>query len=212
MEKINSMADEVFEELEDDILSDKFKKGDTLSENKLSAVYGVSRTPVREALKRLETENLIEYANDKLVKVVGMTKEDILDVYDIRFKIEGMAVRKALNNVNEQYLKTLKDVLDLQAYYVLKGDADKIRKSDSDFHATIYEMIESPIYSPLLFEMHKKTQLYRKFSVQNPGRAQLATIEHKNIYEALLSKDGDRLEEAVTTHVINAKNSILNLK
>ena len=89
-----SIADQVFEKLERDILIGEYNRGDVLTESKLSEILEVSRTPIREALRRLEQEHIIEMTT-KGVVVIGISKEDIDMIYEIRVRIEGLAAKNA---------------------------------------------------------------------------------------------------------------------
>ena len=92
--KTISIADQIFEQLERDILTGKYQRGEVLSEMRLSAELGVSRTPIREALRRLEQENILSDSGRGAV-VVGISREDMLDMYEIRVRIEGRAAARA---------------------------------------------------------------------------------------------------------------------
>ena len=89
-----SIADQIFEQLERDILTGRYPRGEVLSEMRLSTELGVSRTPIREAIRRLEQEHLLEESGRGMV-VVGISREDMLDMYDIRVRIEGRAAARA---------------------------------------------------------------------------------------------------------------------
>ena len=93
-----SIADQIFEQLEHDILSGKYARGEMLSELRLSSELGVSRTPVREAIRRLEQENILEESGRGLV-VVGISREDMMDMYEIRLQVESLAVRRAASRI-----------------------------------------------------------------------------------------------------------------
>ena len=105
-----SLADQIFERLETDILTGKYARGEILTELKLSEIMGVSRTPVREALRRLEQEHLIEDTNKGSV-VLGITEEDLKDIYEIRMNIEGMAAYRAAERITDEQIKELKELL-----------------------------------------------------------------------------------------------------
>ena len=111
-----SLADQVFEALETDILSGVYERGEILTESRLSEKMAVSRTPIREALKRLTTEHIIEMT-PRGARVIGILPEDIADIYDIRLKIEGMAVAKATRTMSDEAIRQLKETLDLQEFY-----------------------------------------------------------------------------------------------
>lgn len=123
----NSIADQIFEILERDILSEKFPRGEVLTENRLSELLEVSRTPVREALRRLEQEHLIEMTT-KGALVIGISKEDIVTIYEMRLRLEGMAASAAAENASPSDIAELREILDMQEFYTAKGDAPTISR------------------------------------------------------------------------------------
>ena len=98
-----SIADQIFEQLEREILSGKYRRGEILSELRLSKELDVSRTPIREALLRLEQENIVAESG-RGMEVIGISAEDMLDLYDIRLHLEGEAARRAAVNITEEQL------------------------------------------------------------------------------------------------------------
>ena len=203
-----SIADQVFEELEREILSGVYERGEILTEIKLSERMGVSRTPIREALRRLTQEHIIE-PTSKGVKVIGISRDDIADICEIRLRLEGMAARWAAERADEEGIKALKDALDLQEFYTNKGDAESIKNEDTRFHQTIYALCGSPSMRDTLEPLHRKLLKYRRVSVTSPSRAKLSLQEHRNIYEAIAAHDGKRAEELTILHVKNARESIM---
>lgn len=161
-----SLADQVFEHLETDILSGKYQKGEILTESKLSLELGVSRTPIREALRRLEQEHLIEEA-PKGVIVVGISDKDLADIFEIRAALEGKAAYLAAQNYTEEQMNVVREALEFQEFYLGKQDPDRIKSMDSRFHETIYKMSGSTIFYDVLMPLHKKILKYRKASVSD---------------------------------------------
>ena len=137
--KTISLADQVFEHLETDILSGKYGRGEILTESKLSAELGVSRTPIREALRRLEQEHLIEETG-KGSLVIGVTEKDLEDIYLIRGQLEGLVAAMAAKNATKDNIEALREALELQEFYLEKKDADPIKKMDKRFHKRMYEL------------------------------------------------------------------------
>lgn len=207
--KTVSLAEQVFEHLENNILSGVYPRGEYLTELKLVADLGVSRTPIREALHRLETEHIIE-TTSKGILVLGVTEKDIEDIYEIRLKIEGLAARRAAENITDEQIKDMKETVDLQEFYVERKDAEQIRKMDSKFHYQLYLYSASNVYLDTLEPLHKKLQKYRKASVENSERAKMSVLEHKAIFDAISAHDGDAAEQAAFLHVQKAKSHILN--
>lgn len=198
-----SLAEQVFERLEGDILSSKYQRGELLTEMKLVSDLGVSRTPVREALHRLEQEHLIE-TTSKGILVVGVTQKDLEDVFAIRLRIEGWASAETARRITEEELAELKETLELQEFYVPRKDADHIKGMDSKFHQLLYRFSGSAVLNDTLLPLHKKVQKYRKASVENENRAVLSAKEHRAIYEAIAARDAERAARCTEEHIANA--------
>ena len=131
--KTVSLADQVFEHMESNILSGKYSRGEILTESKLSEELGVSRTPIREALRRLSQEHLIEETG-KGSLVIGITEKDLEDIYLIRGQLEGIEASLAAKNRSEKLLDALREALELQEFYLEKKDADRIKQIDRKRH------------------------------------------------------------------------------
>lgn len=203
-----SLADRVFEKLENDILTGKYKYGEIITETRLSEELGVSRTPIREAIRELEQEKIIRETG-KGMMVIGITKENLSDIYEIRLRIEGLAAKKAAQNISEDEVKRLLEILELQEFYTSKKDSDHIKDTDSDFHNMIYDCCKSEILKDTLLPLHRKIKKFRKASVESGNRAAEAAGEHRKIFEAISSHDGDLAEKLMTEHIKNARDNIL---
>lgn len=208
-----SIADQVFEQLERDILSGKYPRGELLSELHLSAEMGVSRTPVREAIRRLQQENIVQECG-RGVMVLGISREDMLDMYDIRIRLEGLAARRAAENMSDEALRDMKETVELQEFYVSKeGDeySTKLYELDSQFHELLYQGSGSRMIAEVLCSVHRKMAKYRVASLSRQRRAALSIAEHKEIYLALAARNGDRAEEVAQRHAINAQKSMMDM-
>ncbi len=205
--KTVSLADQVFEHLESDILSGKYSRGEVLTESKLSLELGVSRTPIREALRRLEQEHIIEESGKGSI-VIGITEKDLEDIYLIRAQLEGLVAAFAAKNRNERLLGFLREALELQEFYLEKKDADHIKQMDNKFHNKMYELSGSMVFYDTLLPLHKKAQKYRKASVESKSRAVASVKEHRKIYEAVAAGDAELASKYAQEHVNNAYNHI----
>lgn len=206
--KTVSLAEQVFERLENEILSGKYQQGEILTEMKLVADLGVSRTPIREALRRLEQEHIIDITG-KGILILGVTQKDMEDIFNIRLRIEGIASYEAAKRITGEELKELRETLELQEFYVPRKDADRIKGMDSKFHQLIYQFSGSAVYYDALIPLHKKVQKYRKASVENQDRAALSAREHRAIFEAIEKGDAELAERYTIQHIQNAKDYIL---
>lgn len=206
-----SIADQVFEKIENDILTNVYSSGEIVTELKLSETLSVSRTPVREALHRLEQERLVEFI-PKGVKIIGINLEDIKIIYEMRLRIEGLSAKLASEKATEEQIQEMKEVLDLQEFYSNKPDSENIKKMDNKFHELVYKASGSAHLFQILYELHKKTGKYRRVSVSKQSRAKLSLAEHRAILDAIISRDSEKAERLAIEHVKNARDSILNNK
>ena len=157
--KTVSLADQVFEKLEDDIIAGVYPRGEILTELKLVEQLGVSRTPIREALRRLEQERLIQDSGKGSV-VLGITTQDLIDIMEIRQRIEGVAAFYATQRITPEGIEELKGIHELQQFYYEKMDMERLREMDDKFHDAIYRCSGSSVLCDTLRPLHKKTQRY----------------------------------------------------
>ena len=208
--KNESIADKVFYQLENDILSGKYAVGEILTETRLSAEFQVSRTPIREALRRLEQDHIIQESGKGIV-ILGVSKKTLCDIYDIRMRIEGLATRWAAENISKEDLDRLCDIVELQEFYTEKEKSDEIKNADSSFHEIIYKCSNSEPLNDILGMLHKKIQRFRKISIEDKNRAACAVKEHKEIYLAIAKGDASEAERFAVLHIKNAKESMLKI-
>ena len=206
--KTISLADQVFDHLENDILSGNYQRGEILTESKLSAELGVSRTPIREALRRLEQEHIIEESGKGSV-VIGINEKDLEDIFMIRKSLECQVAALAAKNRTEEQLKQLREALEFQEFYLNKKDPDQIKLMDSRFHETLYKLSGSTAFYDTLVPLHKKIQKYRRASVANSSRAEASVAEHRKIYEAIESQNTALAAKYASEHVENAYKHIM---
>lgn len=206
--KSTSLADQVFEKLENDIIQGVYPRGELLTELKLVEQLGVSRTPIREALRRLEQERLIEDTG-KGSRVVGITVADLEDIMNIRERVEGLAAYYAAINITEEGRKQLTHLVDLQEFYFSKGDIEHLRQVDDQFHDTICLMSKHSVIMDTLIPLHCKTRRYRRQSMEDAQRMPKTKQEHYAIYQAIISGDAELAQELVTRHISNAKSHML---
>ena len=201
--KTVSLSDQVFEHLESDILSGRYQRGEVITEMQLCAELGVSRTPIREALRRLFQEHLIEDTPRGTV-VLGITPRDFRDMSEIRLRIEELAVRGFVANAGDDSLKALNEAVDFQEFYLSRGDIDQLKALDGRFHEIIYAGCGSMILKDTLSPLHKKIQQYRRNALRTPDRAAHSVKEHREILQAIQARDADLAAERMNQHIQNA--------
>lgn len=203
-----SLADQVFEKLEAEILGGKYQRGEMITELQLCAELGVSRTPIREALRRLAAEHLVE-DTARGTMVLGVVRKDFEDMCAIRLRIEGLAVQGFIDNITEESLRLLREAVELQEFYLNKSDPDRIKSLDSRFHEVIYQNCGSTILCDTLSPLHKKVQKFRRISLEQGSRAEISVQEHKEIYNAIVSRNVALAEKLMNEHVGNAMQIIM---
>lgn len=207
--RAGSLRSRVFSQLQNDILNGYYEPGESLIETKLSEELGVSRTPIREALRQLELEGLVQSIPNKGVIVKGVTSQDIQDIYTIRMLIEGLAARWAAEKITDEELQELKDTVDLEEFYTVRNDYSHLLQSDTKFHDIIFKASKSKPLMHTLSTFHHYVQKARKISMSSPGRAMKVLGEHKAILQAIIDKDAQKAERLTTEHVSNASSNLL---
>ena len=205
----SSLRAQVFKEIEQAILNGAFAPGDSLTELRLSAELGVSRTPVREALRQLELEGLVTTIPNKGAVVVGVSEKDIDDIYTIRSYIEGLAAKWAAGHITDDEIAALREIVELQEYYVSRGDTLQVWHLDGRFHELIYDCCRSRPLKHTLSSFHHYIQKARALSFKTAGRAKVAVQEHREILEAIAKRDSGAAEIKSAEHSKNAKNNFL---
>ena len=202
--KPTSLADQVFERLENDIIMGTIPRGEVLTELKLVELLGVSRTPIREALRRLEQERLIQDSG-KGSLVLGITEDDLLDIMNIREQIEGLASYYATVNMTEEGRQELTHIVDLQEFYFNKGDMERLRQADDLFHDAICQLSRRNVIEDTLVPLLRKTRRFRRISMSDPNRIVNTQAEHRAIYDAMMAGDADLAKALTTEHISKAK-------
>ena len=202
--KTVSLADQVYDRLENDIIQGVYPKGEILTELKLAEQLGVSRTPIREALRRLEQERLITDAG-KGSRVIGISEEDVLDIMNMREHIEGLASYYATVNMTKEGLAELKHIIDLMDFYYEKWDVEHLRRADDDFHDAICRLSKRTVIKDTLVPLHRKTRRYRKIAMEDKTRATCTLKEHHEIYDAIASGNADLARKLATDHIVQAR-------
>ena len=206
-----SLEEKVYLTLEEQIISQKLRPGESITEMKLSRELGVSRTPVREALQRLDREGLIKLVPNKGAVVLGISEKDLIDIYKIRMRLEGLATSIAAEKRDPEFCRELCDNVDLTGFYMAKGDIEKVKNLDSEFHDIIYRSCESRMLGKTLSELHRYIASYRKLSLAVDGRIERSLSEHREIYDAIVRGDAAAADALMSEHVALALENLLKI-
>ncbi len=206
-----SLRGRVFRQLRNDILSGVYKERDELRETTIGEELGVSRTPVREALRQLELEGLVTIVPNKGAYVTGISRKDVHDIYMIRSMLEGMCARWATKYITAEQIEELEEVILLSEFHLKRQSGEKalqVSELDGKFHKVLYQASNSRILEHVLSDFHKYVQMARILSVESRERAEKSIEEHRAILEAIKRKDEDQAERLANDHVMKAMENL----
>ena len=203
-----SLRGRVFQSIREDILSGRYEQNTVLKEAAIGAELGVSRTPVREALRQLELEGLVTIIPNRGAYVNMITAKDVQDIYVIRSMLEGLCARWATQSITDEQLDSMEETLCLSEYHTSKKNYEKLYELDSLFHEQLYEAGGSRILNHILSDFHDYVKMVRKATISTSSRSVTSTEEHRAIFEAIKEKDPDKAEALAKEHVKHTIESI----
>jgi DNA-binding GntR family transcriptional regulator len=198
-----SLRGRVFNKIREDILSGVYHENEELKENTIGLELGVSRTPVREALRQLELEGLVTIIPNKGAYVTGITKKDIHDIYMIRSYLEGLCARWACEHITDAQIEAMEEILYLSDFHARRSHFDQLVELDNKFHDMIYKASGSKILDHVLSDFHHYVERVRKITLSRPTRATKSSQEHGAILDAIKKRDKDLAEELAHEHIMN---------
>lgn len=205
-----SLRGRVFNRIREDILSGKYHRGEELKETAIATNLGVSRTPVREALRQLELEGLVNIIPNKGAYVMGITTKDVKDIYQIRSLLEGLCARWATDKVTDEELVELEENIYLTDFHAKKEHHDQVLELDNKFHELMYKISGSNILEHVLSDFHHYVERVRKITMASNNRAFESNEEHKKIVDAMKMKDADKAQVLANEHIMNTIKNLSN--
>lgn len=206
----------VVERLRRDILEGRLRPGEWLRQERLAQEHGVSQMPVREALKQLAAEGLVEHVPYRGVRVVEFAREDVEDLYACRGFVEGMAAHHAARHVTDAELDELAQLHAEMSACATPDDLATYRELNRRFHALIFEASGRSYLVRTLAQLWASfpTMLWSnipRIAVASvPGRDEPDTAEHEEIVAAMRARDGERAERAVRRHIEASAAALLS--
>ncbi|HOJ77242.1 MAG TPA: GntR family transcriptional regulator [Bacillota bacterium] len=201
----------VFETMREAIINGQLRPGERMMEIQLAEEMGVSRTPVREAIRKLELEGLVVMIPRKGAYVAGLSLKDIADVFEIRRALEGLAAELAADRITDQELENLERYLVKISEEIECGDLNKVVEIDTDFHTLLYQASRNSKLTQIINNLREQIQRFRTTSLSLPGRMRVALDEHRKIVEAISSRDGELARKIAQEHIENAENSMMSM-
>ncbi|MDD2302110.1 MAG: GntR family transcriptional regulator [Eubacteriales bacterium] len=200
-----SLPQNLFNQLRDDILQGKIAPGAKLTEHRICKEYNVSRTPVREAFQKLELDGLIQIIPNRGAFVIGLSRQDIEDMYELRKAYEAIAVRWAVERITEQEFEELEEAYDIMEFYTQKGEAEKMLQINMHFHQLIYSATKNRMLQHVLTSYQVYTKNTKVSSEYIREYLNEVLDEHWQIFLAFKAKDKEAATRAAIRHMENGK-------
>ncbi|TZE80976.1 GntR family transcriptional regulator [Calorimonas adulescens] len=206
----SSISDKVFNLLKNAILSGELKPGERLVERKLSEKLGISRTPVREAIQKLKSQGLAVQLPRKGAVVSMVTPREVIDVFNIREVLEGLAARLAAENANKRQINQLNRILNEMEKCVALNNEEELEDLHIKFHETIYKIAGNEKLYQMLINLQEYIRTYTRVGYSFHGRIEEATMEHSQIVREIESHNASRAEYYAKRHIENSRDAYIS--
>lgn len=203
------VTDWVYEELKNAIVDLRLAPGDPLREATLAERLGVSKTPIREALTRLEQEGLVETTSFKGAVVTGYSRQDLLEIYELRELLEDAAVRAAAESMTDEDREHL-DRISRESRQLQRGDKTaKLSALISDFDALLFDQVRNHRIRVLIENLRAHLTRIGHLTAEIPGRIDASVDEHEKIVEAIAARDPQLAEQRMREHIRSVRDDQL---
>ena len=199
----------VFERLKADILHGKLRPGDLIRQEEITARYGVSRTPVREALQRLQAEGLVTFLPRRRVVVARITVKRIRQIYEIRALLEPFASQLAVGRLEAKQFKRLRVLTEEMAALDSETDLEKILEKNREFHYIIYSAADNELLVGMIDQLWRDILRLRSQYLLSANGHRDSTTEHRQILEAFEKQDPQRVASLMRQHCEHSKLTLL---
>lgn len=203
------LRDVVFNTLRQAILKGEMEPGERLMEITLANKLGVSRTPIREAIRKLELEGLVHMIPRKGAVVASISEKDMRDVLEVRITLEELAVKLAVKNMTEEDIAMLKKAGQAFENAVISRDIVNIVEADVAFHDIIYNKTENNRLIQIISNLREQMYRYRLEYVKDARTHSILISEHNDIIACLAKKDVEAAKAAVREHITNQERGIV---
>ena len=209
MNEFLPLRDVVFNTLRQAILTGELKPGERLMEIHLANKLGVSRTPIREAIRKLELEGLVTMIPRRGAEVAQITEKSMSDVLEVRRAVDALCVELACERISEEELEALKAACDSFEQAVNSGDVKKIAQADVALHDIIVKATGNQRLVQLVNTLSEQMYRYRFEYIKDVSQHKSLVEEHRVIYESILKKDKETASEAAKLHIDNQEKTII---
>jgi DNA-binding GntR family transcriptional regulator len=201
----------IYDQLHDGIVSGRYRPGERLDLDAIAEHAGTSRTPVREAMRRLESEGLVTSIPHRGYIVSELSVAEIVELYHIRAVLEGLAARLAAHNLTPEEVRFLRKLVHSMQVHLSNGLPEKVLALNRPFHEIIYRAAKAPLLYEYINNLYASTSRYRSLTATFPGRADELVAEHAALAEALISGNAEEAERITNAHHENNAQTLIRL-
>jgi DNA-binding GntR family transcriptional regulator len=202
-------AETAYEVIRQGVLSGEFARGQRLREEELAARVGVSRTPVREALRRLNAEGLVDFTPNRGAKVTAWSERELEDLYEARALLEGFGARLAAGRITADEIAELHATAEEMAEVAGPDAADRLTELNGRFHRAIVRASRNTQLDTLVRGVMDVPLIYRTFQRYSPERLRASQSHHRELVEAFRAGDGEWAEAVMRAHILAARTTVL---
>jgi DNA-binding GntR family transcriptional regulator len=199
----------IFNTIREAIIVGELKPGERLMEVQLADKMGVSRTPVREAIRKLELEGLVEMLPRKGAHVADLSVKDIMDVLEVRSTLDGLASSLSASRITDEEIKELKHLNNQFENYIEKGNTQGMIKKDVEFHDVIYRSSRNDKLIQISNNLREQVQRFRVIYIKDYSSSRELIKEHADIYEAITLRDPEAAMKLAQKHIKNQEVAII---
>lgn len=210
IEKNKSMREKVYDTLKQMIIDGVIKPGERIIETEYSNKFQISRTPIREAIRMLELEGLVESQTTGGVIVKTLTREEISEIYKIRIALESLIIEEIIKKINNQDIKKLEKVLKNTKKAFEVKDIEKVFSLFTEFNQILYDIASLPKVTGMINNINLYLKRFRKLSIDNPSRKEEAFEDYVQILEAIKNKELSTAISINRMHLEKSMNFILS--
>lgn len=199
--KVSMTANELKKQIENEIISGELEPGDRLDEQSLASRFGVSRTPVREALRQLSGAELIKQVPNKGAVVATLTLTQMVEMFEVMSELEGLCARLAARRMTKDERDQLAACHKQSLKFAENGDVNKYYEANARFHEVVYKGSHNQFLEQTTRTTRNRLAPYRRYQLHHPGRLMDSFWEHDAVEKAILSGNGDKADELIRAHV-----------
>ena len=207
----SSLSEKIYDILKSQIINEELRPGQRLLDDQLASTFGVSRTPVREALARLSNEGLVEIVSRSGAYVKKLTREDIEEIYEIRKVLEGLAARKAATFIADKQIEQLSLLFEKAKHSGMDNCKAHI-DLDVKLHDSILKSCHNKRLASIMANLYTLIHVFRIRVGKNKEKAEQALKDHEAILEAIKARDANKAEKMMMEHIETSKDYIFNLR